>query len=69
MQIFAQAAGNSSMPLGGDYVDAAQQIDMSCGSSFVVEAVEQINGAASGGVPPMGLALLTLVVLVVSLVV
>jgi hypothetical protein len=41
MSIFNSAAGNSSMPISGDYVSAAQQVDTSCGSQFVEASVQK----------------------------
>jgi len=47
MAIFSNAAANSSQPISGDYVNAAQQIDMSCGPSFVNTTVAVLSGAPS----------------------
>ncbi|KAK0271708.1 hypothetical protein LTR91_003790 [Friedmanniomyces endolithicus] len=45
MAIFATAAGNSSVPLSGDYTSAAQQVDAGCGTQFAEASVE--NGSSS----------------------
>lgn len=47
MHIFQQAAGNSSQPASGTYVPAAQQIDLSCGPTFVNTSVPLISGAST----------------------
>lgn len=50
MAIFAQAAGNSSLPLNGDYGPAAEQVQMSCGPSFVQASVQ-----VSASTPPISI--------------
>ncbi|KAK0366538.1 hypothetical protein LTR91_004747 [Friedmanniomyces endolithicus] len=45
MAIFATAAGNSSVPLSGDYTSAAQQVDAGCGTQFAEASVE--NGSSA----------------------
>ncbi|RPB04879.1 hypothetical protein L873DRAFT_1665391 [Choiromyces venosus 120613-1] len=47
MAIFASAAGNSSQPLSGTYVPAAEQINLGCGPNFVNTTVEQSDASAS----------------------
>ena len=49
MAIFAQAAGNSSLPLSGDYGPAAEQVQMSCGPSFVQASVRTSASAPRKG--------------------
>ncbi|CZT15552.1 uncharacterized protein RCC_01406 [Ramularia collo-cygni] len=44
MAVFAEAAANKSQPLSADYVGAAEQVQMTCGPSFVGAAV-QISAA------------------------
>ncbi|KAK0357277.1 hypothetical protein LTR02_000084 [Friedmanniomyces endolithicus] len=46
MAIFATAAGNSSVPLSGDYTSAAQQVDAGCGTQFAEASVENASSAS-----------------------
>lgn len=46
MAIFAQSAGNLSSPLHEDYASAAEQVQMSCGPSFVQTSV-QLSSSSS----------------------
>ncbi|KAI7344322.1 hypothetical protein KC354_g15223, partial [Hortaea werneckii] len=70
MQVFAQAAANKSVPLAETYGDAGQMIQMACGPSYAVDAVQRTNAAAAGamGSPPVGLGVTVLLAMVVSLV-
>ena len=47
MEVFASAAGNSSLPLSRDYPVAAGQIDAECGPAFVVASVSMNSAAMS----------------------
>lgn len=40
MAIFAEAAANTTQPLSKDYVGAAEQVQMTCGPSFVGASVQ-----------------------------
>lgn len=52
MNIFADAASNSSQPISGTYSTAAQQIDLSCGPNWVSAAVKTTESAASTSFHP-----------------
>lgn len=47
MAIFAEAAANSSQPVSEDYVGAAEQVQMTCGPTFVGASVQTSAAAAS----------------------
>ncbi|KAI7141979.1 hypothetical protein KC316_g8630 [Hortaea werneckii] len=70
MQVFAQAAANKSTPLAETYGDAGQMIQMACGPSYAVDAVQRTNAAAAAamGSPPVGLGVTVLLAMVVSLI-
>ncbi|KAI7510955.1 hypothetical protein KC347_g3849 [Hortaea werneckii] len=69
MQVFAQAAANKSVPLSETYENAGQMIQMACGPSYAVDAVQRTNAAAgSSGSPPVGLGITVLLAVVVSLI-
>lgn len=68
MSLFASTAANSSQPLASDYVAAAQQVDMTCGPSFV-QASTQRTSAASASTPGLGLGVMTLLVVLLSMIV
>lgn len=67
MAIFATTAGNSSQPLSEDYTSAAEQVEMTCGPTFVKATVA--SSAAVCSMTPTtssttlagGLVLLTLI--------
>lgn len=46
MAVFAEAAANTTQPLNEDYVGAAEQVQMTCGPTFVGASV-QASGAVS----------------------
>jgi len=65
MSIFATAASNKSQPISGDYVAAAQQIDMGCGPNFVSAAIPAPHSLASGKTAPPSMGVSALVALLV----
>jgi hypothetical protein len=65
MAIFATYAGNSSQPSNAVYTPAAQQLDMTCGPTFV-EASVQATGTATSLTPTHTLVLALLVGLLVN---
>ena len=69
MQVFSQAAANKTLPLSETYADAGQMIQMACGPSYAVDAVQRTNAAAASmGVPPAGLGVAVVLAVVVSLI-
>ncbi|GAB1736149.1 hypothetical protein NU219Hw_g6198t1 [Hortaea werneckii] len=69
MRVFAQAAANKSTPLSETYGDAGQMIQMACGPSYAVDAVQRTNAAAASmGLPPAGWGVTVLLAVMVSLV-
>ncbi len=46
MAIFANASSNSSQPANQNYVNTAQQIDLSCGPNFVNATIPASKSAA-----------------------
>ncbi|KAL7270914.1 hypothetical protein RUND412_006365 [Rhizina undulata] len=47
MDIFAGSAGNSTLPLYQTYIPAAEQINIVCGPSFVLDNVEMLSAAST----------------------
>ena len=69
MAIFAEQAGNSSLPLNNDYTDAAQQVQMNCGPTFVQAAAVSTGAATAAALPGfVGLSMTVLVILMTTLV-
>ena len=66
MAVFASAASNSSMPLSGDYPNAAQQVDVTCGPTFVEASVHMTSAASTFTPQPYMIGLLSLVVMIAS---
>lgn len=54
MAVFAQEAGNASLPVSGTYGPAAGLVEMSCGPGFVEPVAAVSSGAASGAVRASG---------------
>ncbi|KAF2816334.1 uncharacterized protein BDZ99DRAFT_376295 [Mytilinidion resinicola] len=56
MAIFSSFAGNTTQPISQTYGDAAQQIDVGCGPTFVNQTAAPLKGGAGGigaGLTPM----------------
>ncbi|KAF2476234.1 uncharacterized protein BDR25DRAFT_210514 [Lindgomyces ingoldianus] len=51
MAIFSNFAGNSTQPISKTYNAAAQQIDLSCGPTFINKTAVPLKGAASATAP------------------
>ncbi|KAI6810739.1 hypothetical protein KC335_g7740 [Hortaea werneckii] len=63
------AAANKTLPLSETYGDAGQMIQMACGPSYAVDAVQRTNAAAASmGLPPVGFGVTVLLAVVVSLI-
>lgn len=67
MAVFASAASNNSVPLSGDYTSAAQQVDLTCGPTFVEASVERTNAAVPLTAHPLSLGFLSLIVVLLGL--
>ena len=65
MAVFAEAATNASQPLSVDYGPAAQQIDMTCGPTFVEAVSTEASSAAAKGPMRTDLSLLSITALTV----
>ncbi|KAK3691293.1 hypothetical protein LTR37_018738 [Vermiconidia calcicola] len=62
MAVFATYAGNSSQSLSSTYTPAAEQLDMTCGPTFV-QATVQMSSSASTMASGLGLVSLLFMVL------
>ena len=68
MGMFSQVAKNKSSPLSLTYVNAAQQINLQCGPSFVNQTIPGVKGSGAGNglaasIPSLNVLALTTVVL------
>ena len=63
MAIFAAAAADRKGDFRGDYAQAAQVVDLTCGPGFVQPGVASNMGAKTGGNSMMGLVALAAILL------
>jgi hypothetical protein len=63
MSIFAAAASDRKGDFKGDYAQAAQVVDLTCGPGFVQPGVASNGGAKMGGSSMMGLVALVAILL------
>jgi hypothetical protein len=52
MAIFSSFAGNTTQPISRTYSDAAQQMEIGCGPTFVNQSATPLKAAASGPAVP-----------------
>ena len=53
MSIFSSFAGNTTQPISRTYSNAAQQLEINCGPTFVNQSATPLKAAASGPVVPL----------------
>ena len=66
MGVFAEEAGNLSMPVSGVYGQAAVQINSGCGPGFVNASVTPIKGTGTSGGSVVGVPLVLVGIVVLA---